>query len=105
MIPHERSLVDELKDKPFAIVGVNTDTEETYTEGMKSEPVTWRSFKDGQGGAICRDWNINSFPTIYVLDHLGVIRHKNLRGEPLAEAVKKLVAEAEAAAKDAKDKK
>ena len=105
MIPHERSLVDEWKDKPFAIVGVNTDTAETYGEGMKSEPVTWRSFHDGQGGAICRDWNVNSFPTIYVLDHQGVIRHKNLRGEPLAEAVKKLVAAAEAEAKAAKGEK
>ena len=25
MYPHERSLVEELKDKPFAILGVNSD--------------------------------------------------------------------------------
>jgi alkyl hydroperoxide reductase subunit AhpC len=105
MIPHERSLVDELKDKPFAIVGVNTDGVENYVAGAKDEPVTWRSFDDGHGGPICRDWNIHSFPSIFVLDQDGVIRHRDLRGEELATAVRELVAKAEAAKPGAKDKK
>ena len=104
MIPHERSLVDELKDKPFAIVGVNTDGKDDYVEGLKSESVTWRSFDDGHGGPICRDWNIHSFPSIFVLDHEGVIRQMDLRGDELANAVRELVAKAEAA-KASKDKK
>jgi|SRR5262252_5281897 len=103
MIPHERSLVDELKDKPFAIVGVNTDAKEDYADGAKNEPVTWRSFGDGHGGPICRDWNIRSFPSIFVLDHEGVIRQMDLRGDELATAVRELVAKAEAA--KGKDKK
>lgn len=97
MIPHERSLVKELESKPFAIVGVNTDSLEDYAKGMKDAPVTWRSFSDFDGSPICKSWNVDSFPTIFVLDHLGVIRFKNLRGERLEAAVKKLVKEAEAA--------
>ncbi len=27
MYPHERSLVEEMKDKPFALIGVNSDKE------------------------------------------------------------------------------
>ncbi len=98
MIPHERSLVKELEGKPFALIGVNTDTPDAYAAGLKKEPVTWRSFADGSGGPICAAWNINSFPTIFVIDHEGVIRHKNLRGNKLDAAVKELVAAAEAAA-------
>lgn len=96
MIPHERSLVASLQGKPFALVGVNTDGKDKYAEEAKQEPVTWRSFDDGPQGPICRDWNISGFPTIFVLDHRGVIRHKDLRGEELERAVRDLVAAAEA---------
>jgi hypothetical protein len=81
-----------MKDEPFAIVGVNTDPKESYDEWQKKLPVTWRSFADGDpGGPICKRWDVGAFPTIYVLDHLGVIRHKDLRGEELTDAVKALV--------------
>jgi hypothetical protein len=42
------------------------------------------------------DWEVEHFPTIYVLDAMGVIRHKELRGEELETAVNALVKEAEA---------
>ncbi len=100
MIPHERSLVEELKNKPFALIGINTDGKEKYAEGQKQEPVIWRSFDDGNpGGPICSAWNIEGFPSIFVLDHQGVIRYVDVRGDDLEAAVKELVAAAEAAAK------
>jgi hypothetical protein len=99
MIPHERSLVSEFKGKPFAIVGVNTDGQEKYAEWQKKLAVSWRSFDDGNPeGPICRRWDIGGFPTVYVLDHLGVIRHIDLRDEDLEKAVKELVSAAEKAA-------
>jgi hypothetical protein len=36
---------------------------------------------------------VRNFPTTYVLDSHGVIRHKNLRGDELEKAVKALLAE------------
>jgi peroxiredoxin len=98
MIPHERSLVSELKGKPFAIVGINTDGQEKYAEWQKKLPVVWRSFDDGNPeGPICRRWDVSGFPTVYVLDHRGVIRQIDCRDEELAKVVKELVAEAEKA--------
>lgn len=38
-------------------------------------------FADRKG--ILKDWNIRFFPTMYILDHKGVIRAKGLRGEEL----------------------
>ena len=52
MIPHERSLVEKWKDKPFALIGVNSDgtNEEEglkkFLEQAKEMGVTWRSFQD-----------------------------------------------------------
>ncbi len=37
------------------------------------------------------DWNVEYFPTIYVIDAKGVIRHKDLRDQKLEEAVDELL--------------
>jgi hypothetical protein len=103
MYPHERSLVKKLADKPFALIGVNSDKDlKALKETLEKEEITWRSFWNGEkgtGGPISETWNVHSWPTIYVIDHKGVIRFKNLRGEKLETAIEKLVEEAE---KDAK---
>ena len=67
---------------------------------MEKEEITWRSFWNGgsTGGPISTEWNVQGWPTLYVIDHKGVIRHKYL-GSPgdkiLDEEIEKLVAEAE----------
>ena len=102
MYPHERSLVQRLENRPFAIIGVNSDADlEKLKPRLAKEQITWRSFWNGPlgtGGPISEEWNVYGWPTIYVIDHLGVIRHKNLRQEKeLDAALEKLVEEAEAA--------
>jgi len=99
MYPGERDLARRLKDRPFAILSVNTDEDkETLRRSIKAGEVTWRCWWDGAiDGPICTAWNVRSFPTVYVLDAKGVIREKQLRGEQLDAAVEKLVAETAAA--------
>jgi peroxiredoxin len=70
-----------LKDQPFALIGVNVagNDSKKLKEVMDKEKVTWRTFADpGQAGvgAIAARWNLSGTPTLYVLDHQGVIRHK-----------------------------
>jgi hypothetical protein len=97
MYPHERSLVKRLADKPFALLGVNTDMDkDKLKEVLKEEKITWRSWIDGgTDGPICKKWHVRGFPTIYVLDHKGVIRYKGVRGESLDKAVDALLKEVE----------
>jgi hypothetical protein len=114
MYPHERSLVKNLADKPFALVGVNSDPDlEKLKPVLEKEKITWRSFTngpEGTGGPISKAWNVRGWPTLYLIDHKGVIRHKYL-GSPgdkaLDQAIEKLVAEAEkdAAGKEPEEKK
>ena len=47
-------------------------------------------------GPICKDWNVTSFPTVYVLDANGAIRFKHVRGPSLDEAVETLLKDMEA---------
>ena len=93
MIPHEREMVERLKGKPFALISISGDDKvETLTEFLKKEPMPWTHWFAGRGGMI-RDWNVQFFPTIYVIDKAGVIRHKGLRGAELEAAVKVLLDE------------
>lgn len=97
MYPHERSLVKQLSDKPFSLIGVNSDKDvNEIREVSRVKNISWRSFwngPDGTGGAISRAWRVRGWPTIYVLDKDGVIRFKNVRGAAMDEAVASLLAE------------
>ncbi len=96
MFPHERSLVKRLKDKPFALIGVNSDRDrEKIKQVCKDKNISWRSFWNGGStqGPISTAWNIRGWPTIYVLDEKGVIRFKNVRGEKMDHAIEGLLKE------------
>jgi hypothetical protein len=105
MFPHERSLVKKMEGKPFVLIGVNGDDNDPELKAKnEKEQITWRSFKNARpGGApIADEWGLQGWPTLYLIDHKGVIRHKWL-GSPgdqvIDQAVEELVKEAEGAAK------
>ena len=84
MYPHERSLVKKLENMPFALIGVNSDKDkDILKKAMETENITWRSFWNGGSttGPISTKWNIRGWPTLFVIDHTGVIRGKYL-GSP-----------------------
>lgn len=95
MYPHERSLVKRLEGEPFVLLGVNSDEEKTtFKEAMERENITWRNWWDGATSSpIARAWNVHAWPTIYVLDHRGVIRYKGVRDLDLDEAIDRLLRE------------
>ena len=97
MYPHERSLVQKMAGRKFALLGINTDKDlEALKKTIVTEKISWRSWFDGSTtGPICREWGITGFPSIFVLDHKGVIRYRDLRGDDLDQAVEMLLKEAE----------
>ena len=108
MWPHERSLVSKLADKPFAVIGVNISEPNpaALRKAVEKHNLTWRSFSDpptSEGrGAIAKKWNLGGTPTIYLIDHKGVIRHKwvgGARANLIDNAVEKLIQEVEGGAK------
>jgi hypothetical protein len=101
MYPHERSLVQKMENKPFTLLGINSDeSKDDLKKTIEKEKMTWRSWWDGgsTSGPIATKWNVQGWPTLYVVDHKGVIRHK-WEGSPgdkvLDDSLEKLVKEAE----------
>ena len=94
-----------MQDKPFALIGVNINCHDpkTLKRVIDKERLTFRSFTDkadGEGlGVIASAWNLFGTPTVFVLDHKGVIRYRQM-GIPDRKAIdgvlKELIREAEA---------
>jgi len=95
MYPHERSLVKHLEGKPFALLAVNSDKDrDKLKKVIEEENITWRFWYDETArGPIATAWNVQSWPTTYVIDAEGVIRYKNVRGKRMDVAVHTLLKE------------
>jgi peroxiredoxin len=98
--PYERLMLEVHKDKPFAIVGVNSDDKlETARKAKIDNKLDYRSWWDGYvekkstNGPIASAWHVTGWPAIYVLDANGVIRFVNLRQEDVLKGVSQLVQE------------
>lgn len=137
MIPHEKTMVEKLKNRPFALLGINSDQDrdvlkdkenhkrlgelQAMTEAeraklgaedqallarlhaanlaylnkiLKEQGISWRqAAQESTSGPIPTRWNVQGWPTIYVLDATGKIRFRDLRDQELEDAVVKLLDE------------
>ena len=70
------------------------------TKNSRSPGVPSGAARDALAALFPQKWNVSGWPTLYYIDHKGVIRQKNLRNEEeIDKFLDKLVEEAE---KDAK---
>ena len=96
-VSHERELVKQYDGRPFVLIGVNSDEDKnTVIPIVEKEMITWRSFWSGEKGPfgrLPRQWNVMSWPTVYLIDHTGSIRAKDLEDS----TIERLVVEAEKA--------
>jgi thiol-disulfide isomerase/thioredoxin len=96
----ERGLMKRLAGKPFAILGVNADADkEALAATMESEKIIWPSWYDGgyPGGPIATRWDVEVWPTLFLIDRKGVVRKRFLGWgdrKALDEAIDHLVGEA-----------
>jgi hypothetical protein len=95
-IPHEKALVERFQGQPFAILGVNTDADKNeYRKKILEHGITWNSiFAGSPDSEIPNSWGIMGYPTTFLFDVNGVLRHRDLRGDDVAPAVAALLAEA-----------
>lgn len=101
--PRLRELARQYLGRPFVILGINNnDRREVLNELHAKGEITWRCWWDGDRldgpGPITTRWNIQGYPSFIILDHRGVIRHKDLHPEDaksFGAAVEKLVKSAE----------
>jgi thiol-disulfide isomerase/thioredoxin len=99
LVPHERALVKRLEGKPFALLGIDGDADRKKAANvMVKEKMNWPSWWDHTDGdgPIATQWNVRGWPTLYILDHNGVIRYKNFVRNDLGKLVDNLLKEMEA---------
>ena len=105
---HQRTLLEKFGDRPFEIVGVNSDTQiERLKRVLEKQKIAWRSFSNGPkgpAGPIAREWGIETWPTVCVIDAKGKVRYRasNAEIEPLERAITRVLAELEPPVSDAK---
>ncbi len=79
LLPQERAIAEALAAQPFVQLGVNNDDDVAAAQkAVEQEEMTWRSWQDGDrtSGKVASQWNVKEWPTFYVIDADGVIRHK-----------------------------
>lgn len=91
MYGEERDMVERLKDQPFALLGVNCDEADRARSVIGTDKITWRTWVDGPAGPIAEQYQVGSFPTVFVLDKDGYIRYRDVRGEELSAVVDSLM--------------
>jgi peroxiredoxin len=95
-VPDERMLVEKLKNKPFALLGVACDPDKTAAStAARRHAMTWPSWYDGNPGEgpIASRYHPRGFPTIYVIDAKGNIRAKTFSASTLDKHVDQLLKE------------
>jgi thiol-disulfide isomerase/thioredoxin len=77
LVPHERALAERLAGKPFVLLGVNSDEDPGQAKKViRKEEMAWRSWSDGiPPGRIATRYGVRGWPTLYLIDAKGVIRH------------------------------
>jgi thiol-disulfide isomerase/thioredoxin len=76
------------------IVSIMADNEvSTMKQAREKNEITWLALWDGPSGPIATRWNIQAYPTIYILDSAGVIRARDISAGTLPDLVEKLLAE------------
>ena len=101
MYTRKRLLVQRLKDAPFALIGVNSDKDKDLIKKQNEvDEMPWRSFwngPEGVSGPIAKDFRVRGWPTLYLIDHEGVIRHcwiGNPANDTLEREINALIAKA-----------
>src|SRR5437868_2276087 len=97
MVAHERSLVAKYQNRPFVLLGVNSDADrESARLASLKQKLPWRSWWVGsQTGPIPELYRVTCWPTVYLIDEKGIIRYAQLNGQTLDDAIEFLVREAE----------
>ena len=96
MYPEIRQLVKDYEDRPFQMISVMGDRKaETVSAAIGAGDITWLTTWDGESGPIATKWNISSWPTVFIMDHRGVIRSTGSDSKARKALIEKLVKQAE----------
>jgi len=85
LVPHEKGLVKSLEGKPFVLLGISADrTLEDLKTTEQEQQINWRSWWD-EHRSLRRQWDVKVLPTLFLIDHNGIVRYRFEGGGPTTE--------------------
>lgn len=91
VLPLVNQFATDMKDKPVAVLGINTDIPEEARVAYQTYKVNFRNWSDAAtGGPITTLFNLRNFPTLYLIDPKGIIVLKNTSIDAVREKLKGL---------------
>jgi peroxiredoxin len=79
LLGHERTLLRRFQGQPVAVLGVSVDeSRERLQEFADRETLPGPCWFDGPDGPIAMIWDVDRFPTTFVIDRKGMVRHKHI---------------------------
>ncbi|TWU09922.1 putative serine protease HhoA precursor [Allorhodopirellula heiligendammensis] len=93
LYPHLRNYLRQYGDEKLQIIGVYGDDMATVKQLRQTGKVTWPSIPEPSSNAIFETWQVNSLPTVYLIDEQGIIRFVSVGypGQKLDQEVAKLL--------------
>ena len=89
-LPNVLDTYSKYHDDGFEIIGISLDRDRTRLEEfIEKRNMPWPQYFDGKGwdNEISTGFGIHSIPSTFLLDGQGIVRHVNLRGSSLKQAV------------------
>jgi peroxiredoxin len=96
-IPYLKTLYAELHPQGFEILGISMDEDREKLEAFVTEnDLRWKIACSGKGwlDETVQLYQVNAQPSLWLVDQQGILRHFDLRGEALGNAVRALLREA-----------
>jgi thiol-disulfide isomerase/thioredoxin len=98
-IPHVKTAYDKYHSKGFEVVAISLDSDRKELETfVKEKELPWtqvfhepKKGDDGWANPLAAKYKINAIPATFLVDQNGKVVKRNLRGEALEKAVKKLI--------------
>ncbi len=98
--PHMREIKTTYAERPFEILGISADYDPSdITTFLKDNDLPWDIWFAGFNQGVVKEWNISEFPTVYLVDHTGMIVARDPSDQQLDAMLVELVTKAEQAAK------
>jgi peroxiredoxin len=93
MIPQKQKLLTTFEGRRFTLLSVCRDEQvDVARKTVHERGIEWRTWFDGAGGPIARDYNVLGLPTTFLLDQRGWIAAKELDGVELETKIAELLA-------------
>lgn len=89
-IPNLKAYYEEFKSRGFEIVGISLDSDRSALDNYLAEQgISWKICFSGNGwkDETAALYGVNSIPSTWLVDKKGILRHFDLRGEPLKAAI------------------